>query len=534
MSDVDVETPLKICFMGPSRTGKTSLINVYEELPFSEDCKPTTDIKSRSMLEWKIRDHDKHRISSVNVWDSPGSRKVPAFKELGGQLCDCHGVAFVLDLTRHSTMLKLEGYWHQVMEANPEAATILIGNKSDDAINREIEYDEAKYLSEKLCCEGYFEVSAKNNTGLKQAMDCLVGASIEVDLTPPPKGPILRSSISSPRNSSKSPRFSPRLSRNLRSKFESFHSTRLDVGQWYLSMGERDSFLHTFRETLRKGITVLLYPHGGGAPDYAKLGLHKSNKRLSWDHVSSSRSILDGLSINDIAEVRPYSESSFTFRQMHIPTASEGSDHLFTLVSSKTSISMAADTPQNCVFLVKGLKLLVEKAVPSQVKRKRGKEPFSEGKLLVLKNIKKKKNDKFRAFKSKLEAGLTVTNITKSINQRELFMFLNGSQTRIIFSRRKKHAITNRSSILESFLLYIHGPDPGIDIDDISEVRPGYSLDSLDSKPPPQPNHEQLALSVIGSERTISILMSNTQERDYYVENLQGLIKAVRASVSVY
>ena len=237
--------------------------------------------------------------------------------------------------------------------------------------------------------------------------------------------------------------------------------------------------------------------------------------------------------INDIAEIRPYTELSYTFKKMMIPKSSEGTNHLFTLVSSKNSISMAADTPENCIFLVKGLKLLVEKAIPTHIKRKRGKEPISEAKLMLLKNGKKR-HEKFDELKGKLNLGIDVVSITKGINQRELFMFLDSSMKRLVFSRRRKSVVMARSSILDSLFLYFEGPDPGINIDDISEIRPGYSLDSLDCKPPPHPSQEQLAISVIGSERTMSILLASAHERDYLVEKFQALIKAVRPSVSVY
>lgn len=281
------------------------------------------------------------------------------------------------------------------------------------------------------------------------------------------------------------------------------------------------------------GVTVLLYPHAGGSPDYAKLSLHKSNKRLCWENLSSSRSVLDGLVINDIAEIRPYTELSFTFKEMRIPKSSEGTNHLFTLVSSKKSISMAADTPENCIYLVRGLKLLVEKAIPTHIKRKRGKEPISEAKLMLLKNGKKR-HEKFDDLKVKLSIGIDVVSITKGINQRELFMYLDSSEQRLVFSRRRKRSMMAKSSVLDSFFLYFEGADPGINVDDISEIRPGYSLDSLDCKPPPHPSQEQLAISVIGSERTMSILLPSTHERDYLVEKIQALIKAVRPSVSVY
>ena len=296
---------------------------------------------------------------------------------------------------------------------------------------------------------------------------------------------------------------------------------------------DRDTFLQSFRQKLRKGETVLLYPHDGGQPDYAKLTLNKSNKRLSWESVSSSNTVLDGVVINDIAEIRPHTELSYTFRKMKIPHNCEGTNHLFTIVSSMNSISMAADTPQNCVYLVKGLKLMVEKAVPAHIKRIRGKEPISDAKLMILKRGKRR-IESFDDLKRKLCAGIDVIGITPGYNQRELFMYLDSSEKRLIFSRRSKENLMAKSSVFDSLYLYFKGPDPGVDLDDISEVRPGLSPDSMDCKPPPHQGQESLAMSFIASERTMSFLMPSTRERDSLVEKMQAMVRFIRPCTSVY
>jgi hypothetical protein len=34
---------------------------------------------------------------------------------------------FVFDLSKYSSLLKMEAYWNQVMEVNPAAVTVLVG-----------------------------------------------------------------------------------------------------------------------------------------------------------------------------------------------------------------------------------------------------------------------------------------------------------------------------------------------------------------------------------------------------------------------
>lgn len=67
------------------------------------------------------------------------------------------------------------------------------------------------------------------------------------------------------------------------------------------------------------------------------------------------------------------------------------------------------------------------------------------------------------------------------------------------------------------------------------EVRPGYHAYLFNIQdPPPHPREEALALSIIGSECTLSMLMTSVQERDLFISHFQGLLKMIRPTVSVY
>lgn len=67
------------------------------------------------------------------------------------------------------------------------------------------------------------------------------------------------------------------------------------------------------------------------------------------------------------------------------------------------------------------------------------------------------------------------------------------------------------------------------------EIRPGYQAYLFNIQdPPPHPREESLAVSIIGSECTLSMLLTSPQERDLFLSHFQGFIKMIRPTVSVY
>ena len=139
-------------------------------------------------------------------------------------------------------------------------------------------------------------------------------------------------------------------------------------------------------------MTVLLYPHQGGAPEYVSLYLiiSKKEKIIIKPYATTTKSTIARVLVQDIAEIRSYTELSYTFRKMKIPKGCEGTNHLLTIMSGTITISIATDSPKSCIYLVKGMKLLVEKSVPSHFMHRRGKDLLTGSKLMVLKNGKRK------------------------------------------------------------------------------------------------------------------------------------------------
>jgi hypothetical protein len=289
------------------------------------------------------------------------------------------------------------------------------------------------------------------------------------------------------------------------------------------------------RDKLSIGIRVLVYPHLGGAPIYADLTLMYPFTCLTLYKETRQKEIIV---IDDISEIRPYTEQSFTFREMHIPKYCEGTNHLFTIIASEKSISMAADTPENCIFLVKGLKLLLEYAIPSHIKKTRHKDNFSEDKLYkIMTHIPTDSEIELgEKVKFKLKQGMDVLYVTnKNSKFKERILILDITEKRLLLLHRRYDDITTQLSVLDSILMYFEGPTIGIDIDDIAEIRPGYTS-AIFSKiePPPSPDHEHLAFSLVGSERSIAIQMRNEEERSFISTDFQSWLHMMRMSSTLY
>lgn len=132
-------------------------------------------------------------------------------------------------------------------------------------------------------------------------------------------------------------------------------------------------------------------------------------------------------------------------------------------------------------------------------------------------------------FKMTLKRGIDVMLLSNKIGKRSpKVLWMDSNETRLITATHK-YDLSNNLSWVAGILRFIGSVDRGINIDDISEVRPGYQAYLFYIQyPPPHPNEEALAISIIGSECTLSILMNSPQERDLFVSNFQGLLKMIR------
>lgn len=290
------------------------------------------------------------------------------------------------------------------------------------------------------------------------------------------------------------------------------------------------------REKLSKGFKVLLYPHSGGPPCYATLTL--TYPFTCFTFISETTGQKEIVVIDDISEIRPYTENSFTFTScMNVPRMCEGKNHLFTIIASEKSIPLAATTPEECVLIVRGLKLILECAIPTSIKKLRGKDSFST--LRLMKIINHRKNDDDLEFIEKvkfiLKQGIDVLYVRRNGRYKERIMSLDSTDRRLLFLRRRVDDITVKLSVVDSVLMYFEGPEAGMDLEDIAEIRPGYtSANFAKIEPPPDPSQEHLAFSFVSSERTIAIMMKNESERNFIMSDFLSWLHLIRMSSTIY
>jgi hypothetical protein len=288
------------------------------------------------------------------------------------------------------------------------------------------------------------------------------------------------------------------------------------------------------REKLGSGVRVLVYPHLGGAPTYATLSLRHPFTSLTLTKETRQKVTVV---IDDISEIRPHTENAYAFTCMNIPKNCEGRDYLFTIIASEKSISMAADSPEMCIFLVKGLKLILEYAIPPNIKKLRGKEAFCEQRLLkIVKYLPSEKDKEYSdRVLFKLNQGIDVLYVKGNGKYKERIMTLDRSDRRILFLHRREDDMAVKLSVVDSVLGYFEGPPLGMDLLDISEIRPGYtSAEFAKFEPPPPPSMEHLAYTLVSSERSVAVLMRNEMDMAFISTDFQLWLHVLRISSTIY
>ena len=116
---------IKIVLIGEMYTGKTSLINVYFGLEFTNDLPSTL---SPSVSQKELQFHGV--LYTIHMWDTAGQEKYRSMTKIfikGAQI-----VIFVYDITNKSTFEKL-GFWVKSVEdiLGKEPILAVVGNKID-------------------------------------------------------------------------------------------------------------------------------------------------------------------------------------------------------------------------------------------------------------------------------------------------------------------------------------------------------------------------------------------------------------------
>ena len=146
----------KILIIGDCKVGKSSLIKKITTNKFEANYKPT---KGYEFYNYMVKIDDTY--IKLQVWDMCGDENYrPALLNLYRNAT--FGI-LVYSINDYKSFKNLDTWITQLKKIAPvNNKILLIGNKSDEAENREVAYDDGKKICQKYNLELFMEVSAKN------------------------------------------------------------------------------------------------------------------------------------------------------------------------------------------------------------------------------------------------------------------------------------------------------------------------------------------------------------------------------------
>ncbi|XP_070547264.1 ras-related protein Rab-13-like isoform X3 [Ptychodera flava] len=156
----------KVLVLGDSDVGKTCLVNQFCESKFYESYVATIglDFKYRTVIleNTNIR---------LQVWDTAGQER---FRTLTtAYYRGATGILLVYDITNSETFLHLTGWLENIKQnASSEVCIVIVGNRSDRQVNREVRTERATQLAQSYELE-LLETSAKTNHNVEHGFRVL-------------------------------------------------------------------------------------------------------------------------------------------------------------------------------------------------------------------------------------------------------------------------------------------------------------------------------------------------------------------------
>jgi small GTP-binding protein len=166
------DNAFKLITLGNSGVGKTSLILRYCDSLFSP-----TFITSIG-VDFKIKNLviDDKRIR-LNIWDTAGQER---FRNItNSYIRGSNGVLMVYDITDRKSFIDVNQWIASIKEHSGLTTPIIIlANKCDMESTRQVTKTEGELLAKKYNLP-FFEVSARKNTNISEAIEILVNSMLE-------------------------------------------------------------------------------------------------------------------------------------------------------------------------------------------------------------------------------------------------------------------------------------------------------------------------------------------------------------------
>mmetsp|Transcript_10714 Transcript_10714/g.40121 ORF Transcript_10714/g.40121 Transcript_10714/m.40121 type:complete len:218 (-) Transcript_10714:224-877(-) len=156
----------KICLVGASGSGKSSLMMTYDGEPFNQESLSTIGVDFK--IKYVTGKQGEKIMLQIN--DTAGQERFESISS--SYLRGASGVLLVFDMTDEESLYKCDRWMQNVQKLAPRnTPVILIGNKCDLKTKRVVQHDQAKEMAGKLEVDEYFETSAKTGENVKQVFD---------------------------------------------------------------------------------------------------------------------------------------------------------------------------------------------------------------------------------------------------------------------------------------------------------------------------------------------------------------------------
>ena len=147
----------KICLVGESQVGKTSLVRRYVMDIFSDEYISTlgTKVSKKNMI---IKRNDINFNLTLSIWDVLGQEQFTNLQTMAFK--GSRGAILVFDITRKKTFKNIPTWISRLKDSVGEIPYILLANKCDLTDNYEISEEDIESFSSNLNIP-YFMTSAK-------------------------------------------------------------------------------------------------------------------------------------------------------------------------------------------------------------------------------------------------------------------------------------------------------------------------------------------------------------------------------------
>ena len=156
----------KICIVGNSGVGKTTLLHQYLSKKFKPKAEMT--IGSNFFIKY-LNIIETNQLISLQVWDLAGQDRFKWVRNVFYK--GAKGIIYVFDLTDKNSFKNLMNWKQEVENTIGTAPCVLVGNKLDlvDIIEKSINMNDSNILKKELNALAYIETSAKLGTNVDEA-----------------------------------------------------------------------------------------------------------------------------------------------------------------------------------------------------------------------------------------------------------------------------------------------------------------------------------------------------------------------------